>query len=97
VEDRWHTVSEFEGKYSPETLDIRIRDPVKPEIPIEVTGSGKVNSHMYVGVSAYRASGVGKTSCLVSRVRNHDREISDRGKRKVSIDWPSGLGDSRAQ
>jgi hypothetical protein len=56
------------GKYSPKTLGVRIRDPAKSEIPIEVTESGKVNSHVYVGVSVYRASGVGKTSCLVSRV-----------------------------
>jgi hypothetical protein len=56
------------GKKSPETFDIRIRYPANPEILIEVTGSGKVNSHMCVRVSVYRVSGVGKTIFLVSRV-----------------------------
>jgi len=49
-------------KESPESIDIHICDPANPEIPIEVTGSGKVNSHMCISVSMYRASGVEKTS-----------------------------------
>jgi hypothetical protein len=49
-------------KESPESIDIRIRDPANSEIPIEVTGGGKVNSHVCIGVSAHRVSGVGKSS-----------------------------------
>jgi hypothetical protein len=67
VEDRWHSIGDRE-KESPESIDIRIRDPANSEIPIEVTGSGKDNSHVCIGVSAYRVSGVGKSKCLISRV-----------------------------
>jgi hypothetical protein len=68
VEDRWHLISGIGGKESSESIDIRIHDPMKSDISIEVTGSRKVNSHVYVEVSAYRASGIRKTSCLTSRV-----------------------------
>jgi hypothetical protein len=37
VEDRWRNIGD-RGKESPESIDIRIRDPVNPEILIEVTG-----------------------------------------------------------
>jgi hypothetical protein len=43
-------------KESPESIDIRIRDPANSEIPIEVTGGGKVNSHVCIGVSSRRVS-----------------------------------------
>jgi hypothetical protein len=55
-------------KESPESIDIRIRDPANPEIPIEVMGGGKVNSHVCVGTSVHRVSGVGKSSGSTSRV-----------------------------
>jgi hypothetical protein len=42
-----------------ETFFIRIRDLAKSEIPTEVTGGGKVNQHMCIGVSAHRGSEVG--------------------------------------
>jgi hypothetical protein len=67
VENMWHSIGDQE-KASPESFDIRIRDPVKFDIPIEVTGGGKVNSRVCVGVSAHRVSGVGKSKCSVSRV-----------------------------
>jgi hypothetical protein len=67
VEDRWHHIGDRE-KESPESIDIRIRDPANPEIPIEVTGSGKVEPHVCIGVSSRRISGVGKSKCLISRV-----------------------------
>jgi hypothetical protein len=48
-------------KESPESIDIRIHDPMNPEIPIEVTEGGKVNSHMCIGVSSRQVLGVGKS------------------------------------
>jgi hypothetical protein len=53
-------------KESPETFGFRICDLAKPEIPIEVTGREKVNSHVCIRVSVYWVSGVGKTRYLVS-------------------------------
>ena len=38
AEDRWHELLEFREKEIPETIDIRIHDPTKSEILIEVTG-----------------------------------------------------------
>jgi hypothetical protein len=55
-------------KASPESIDISIRNPVNSEIPIEVTGGGKVNSCVCVGVSSRQVSEVGKSQCLISRV-----------------------------
>jgi hypothetical protein len=40
-------------KESPESIDIRIRYPANSEISIEVTGGGKVNSHVCIGVSSH--------------------------------------------
>jgi hypothetical protein len=67
VEDRWHHIGDRE-KASPESFDIRIRDPANSEIPIEVTGGGKVKPHVCIGVSSRRVSGVGKSKCSISRV-----------------------------
>jgi hypothetical protein len=67
VEDRWHSIGDRE-KVSPESFGIRIRDPANSEIPIEVTGCGKVNSHVRIGDSAHRVSGVGNSKCMTSRV-----------------------------
>jgi hypothetical protein len=67
VEDRWHSIGDRE-KVSPESFGIRIRDPANSEIPIEVTGCGKVNSHVRIGDSAHRVSGVGDSKCMTSRV-----------------------------
>jgi hypothetical protein len=50
-------------KGSPESIDIRIRDLANPEIPIEVTGGGKVNPHVCIGVSAHQGSEVGDSIC----------------------------------
>jgi hypothetical protein len=61
---------DIQEKESPETFGFRIHDLAKPKILIEVTGHGKVNSHVCVGVSTYRVSGVSKTRYLVSRVAN---------------------------
>jgi hypothetical protein len=55
-------------KVSPESIDIRIHDPMNFEIPIEVTGGEKVNSRVCIRVSSRRVSGVGKSQCLISRV-----------------------------
>jgi hypothetical protein len=55
-------------KASPESVDIRIRDSANFEILIEVTGGGKVNSHVCVRVSSRRVSGVGKSKSSISRV-----------------------------
>jgi hypothetical protein len=38
VEDRWHKLSGFHSEKW-RNIDIRTRDPMKSEIPIEVTGS----------------------------------------------------------
>jgi hypothetical protein len=64
--DRWHTISEFHGKKS-RNICIRIRDTAKSEIPTEVKAL-KSQTRECIGVSAYRDSGVGKTSCSTSRV-----------------------------
>jgi hypothetical protein len=56
------------GKVKSRNIDIRIRDPAKSEIPIEVTGKLKRQAHVCIGVSVHRASGVGEPSCLASRV-----------------------------
>jgi hypothetical protein len=48
-------------KVSPESFGIRIRDPTNSEIPTEVTGGGKVNPHVCIGVSAHRGSEVGNS------------------------------------
>jgi hypothetical protein len=48
-------------KVSPESFGIRIRDPANSEIPTEVTGGGKVNPHVCIGVSAHRGSEVGNS------------------------------------
>jgi hypothetical protein len=55
-------------KASPESIDIRIRDPSNSEIPIEVTGGGKVNLRVCVRVSSRQVSKVDKSQCLISRV-----------------------------
>jgi hypothetical protein len=55
VENRWHSIGDRE-KESSESIDIRIRDLVNSEILIEVTGCGKVNSHMRIGYSTCRVS-----------------------------------------
>jgi hypothetical protein len=44
-----------------ETFVIRIRDLAKSEILTEVTGGGKVNLHVCIGVSAHRGSEVGNS------------------------------------
>jgi hypothetical protein len=58
VEDRWHSIGDRE-KVSPESFDIRIRDPANSEIPIEVTGVEKSTPHVYrsFGTSEYREFG----------------------------------------
>jgi hypothetical protein len=38
VDDRWHSIGDRE-KESPESIDIRIRDPANSKVPIEVAGS----------------------------------------------------------
>jgi hypothetical protein len=53
-------------KASPELIEIRIRNPMNSKISIEVTGGGKVNSHMCVGVSSRQVSEVGKSQCLIT-------------------------------
>jgi hypothetical protein len=50
-------------KVSPESFGIRIRDPANSEIPIEVTGGGKVNPHVCIGVSAHRGSEFRNSIC----------------------------------
>jgi hypothetical protein len=66
-----------------ETFVIRIRDPANAEIPIEVTGGGKVTPHVCVGVSAYRESGISEVSCFRHRkCRNPDGRIPDRNRRR---------------
>jgi hypothetical protein len=59
VEYMWYNIGDLE-KVRPKSFGIRICDPANPKIPIEVTGSGKFNSHVCVGVSAHQVSGVGK-------------------------------------
>jgi hypothetical protein len=67
VEDRLRNIGDRE-KASSESIDIRIRDPTNFEIPIAVMRSGKVNSHVCIGVSPRWVSRVGKSLCLISRV-----------------------------
>jgi hypothetical protein len=55
VEDRWHSIGD-RGKVSPESINIRIRDPAKSDIPIEVTGSRRDNSHV---CRSFGISGIG--------------------------------------
>jgi hypothetical protein len=60
--DRWRTISGIGKRKVPNPLTSGFSDPTNPEISIEVTGGGKVNPHVCVGVSAYRVSGVEKSS-----------------------------------
>jgi hypothetical protein len=58
VGDRWWNIGDRE-KGSPESFDIRIRDPANPEIPTEATEGGRVYPHVCIGVSTHRGSEVG--------------------------------------
>jgi hypothetical protein len=57
VGDRWRNIGDQE-KGSPESFDIRIRDPANPEMT-EATEGGRVYPHVCIGVSAHRGSEVG--------------------------------------
>jgi hypothetical protein len=48
-------------KVRTETFAVRICDPANPEILIKAMGGEKVNSHVHVGVSSRRLSGIGKS------------------------------------
>jgi hypothetical protein len=67
VEDMWHSIGD-RGKASPESFDVRIRDPASSETPIEVTGCGKVNSYVRIEDLVYRVSGVKNSKGMTSRV-----------------------------
>jgi hypothetical protein len=58
-------VAEYQGseKGSPESFDIRIRDPVNPEILTEATEGGRVYPHVCLGASGHRGSEVGDSIC----------------------------------
>jgi hypothetical protein len=57
-----HSIGDQE-KEGLESIDIRIRDPANPEIPIEGTGPLKGQPHVCVGVSAHRGSEFGNSIC----------------------------------
>jgi hypothetical protein len=65
VDYRWHSIKDRE-KVSPKSFGIRIRDPASFKIPIEVTGCGKVNSHMHIGDSAHQVLGVDNSKYMTS-------------------------------
>jgi hypothetical protein len=86
VEDRWRTVSGFGESKVLETLGIRIHDPAKSDIPIEVVGP--LNSQPACA-SEYRHIGV--QSLEISFVDIASGEImieqkSRQGKDRVSVD-----------
>lgn len=65
VEDRWHSFGDWE-KVSLESFGIRIRNSVNSKVPIEVTGCGRVNSHVCIEDSVHRVSRVDNSKCMTS-------------------------------
>jgi hypothetical protein len=65
---QWRTGGTHIGdreKASPESVDIRIRDPTNREIPIEATGAEET-ARTCVGGSSRRVSEVEQSRCLIS-------------------------------